>query len=293
MQSCLTLVWTLRVPPLQSASPASLVAQTLLRLIPPHRFANYTFVDFCAGAGGPTPTIERLVNDRLLASSPPGSTATTPLLNGSSTPQSAQFVLTDLHPHLPSWTALSKRSSNLTFAPTPIDASAAPHDLLSLTPLPSSRPNQPRKKIFRLFNLAFHHFDDPLAARILENTIETSDAFGIFELQDRSLASFITILALGVLLMGISGVAFWGDWGQLAWTYILPVVPVVVVLDGFVSCLRTRTREEVERLMPAGWREQGWKIRSGREIHTWPVGRMTWVVGVKDTKDLGPAWGPA
>jgi hypothetical protein len=258
------------------------VSSTLLRLIPARSLPDYTFVDFCAGAGGPTPTIERTLNARLLAAS------SSALLNGSPSTGPAQFVLTDLHPHLPSWSAASKRSENLTYISTPVDASAAPPDLLRLVSGGERRRHgrhMENKKIFRLFNLAFHHFDDPLAAAILKNTVETSDAFGIFELQDRTIGSFVTVTALGVLLLGISWWAFWGDWGQMFWTYLVPVVPLVVVLDGYVSCARTRTGEEVRRLMPKGWEEEGWKLKEGHEIHTWPCGKMSWVVGMKDRKD--------
>lgn len=68
---------------------------------------------------------------------------------------------------------------------------------------------------------------------------------------------------------------------------MVPVVPVVVVLDGLVSALRTRDRGEVLRLMdevrdvPEGWRV-GWRFESGKGMHTWPCGEANWFVGVKD-----------
>ena len=34
-------------------------------------------------------------------------------------------------------------------------------------------------------------------------------------------------------------------WERLLWTYLLPVVPFVVVFDGVVSCLRTYTVAEL------------------------------------------------
>jgi hypothetical protein len=72
VQTCLTLLWVFRVPVLQPSSPAALVSSTLKRLLGP-RIANFTFVDFCAGAGGPTPVIERELN-RLLSTEGVGST---------------------------------------------------------------------------------------------------------------------------------------------------------------------------------------------------------------------------
>jgi len=79
-----------------------------------------------------------------------------------------QFILTDLHPHIPDWTEASKRSENLTFVSDPVDAANAP----------ASLNGKDGRKIFRLYNLAFHHFEDKLGLDILRNTIETADGFG-------------------------------------------------------------------------------------------------------------------
>ncbi len=84
-----------------------------------------------------------------------------------------QFVLTDLHPHLDAWRAAAKKSGNLTFIADSVDAANAPKDLLAGLEGPRTK----KKKVFRLFNLAFHHFDDGLAAQILRNTLETAEGF--------------------------------------------------------------------------------------------------------------------
>jgi hypothetical protein len=79
-----------------------------------------------------------------------------------------KFVLTDLHPHIPDWTEASKRSENLSFVSESVDASNAPASLNA----------KDGKRIFRLYNLAFHHFDNKLGSDILRNTLETADGFG-------------------------------------------------------------------------------------------------------------------
>ena len=81
-------------------------------------------------------------------------------------------MLTDLHPHIPDWTEASKRSKNLSFVSDSVDAANAPADLNG----------QDGKMIFRLYNLAFHHFEDTLGSAILKNTIETADGFGYVDL---------------------------------------------------------------------------------------------------------------
>lgn len=161
----------------------------------------------------------------------------------------------------------------------PVDAANAPGNLLSLAGCPADRRGG---KIMRLFSLAFHHFPDPLARDILRNTLHTSDGFAIFELQGRDVGNLATVLMLGPLLWLGSWYWFWGQWGHLFWTYIIPVVPFVVVYDGLVSCLRTRRDGEVLALMRqvGGW--EGWRVESGSEVHTWPGGRLQWFVGVKE-----------
>jgi hypothetical protein len=134
-------------------------------------------VDFCAGAGGPTPFIEKDLNAQLASRNSssllPGTAKTNGLTprsprNGYPNDAAVKFVLTDLHPHIPDWTEASKRSENLSFVVDPVDASNAPIDLVG----------QDGKKIFRLYNLAFHHFDNDLGKAILRNTVETADGFG-------------------------------------------------------------------------------------------------------------------
>jgi len=159
VQSCLTLAWNFRVPVLQPRSPAQLVSSILYETLS-KSVTNYSYVDFCAGAGGPTPYIERYLNKQL-------ATTRKHMVNGD-TDDSVQFVLTDLHPHIPDWMEAAAKSSNLSFVSRPVDASNAPLDLLK----------NDKKKVFRLFNLAFHHFEDNLARDILKNTIETAHGFG-------------------------------------------------------------------------------------------------------------------
>lgn len=152
--------------------------------------SRFTYIDFCAGAGGPTPFIERALNSQLAHTNAPSAKVngvddaasdTTPSYAAVADPKTetasddgaVDFVLTDLHPHVESWEAASKKSDRLTYVSRPVDAANAPAELLRQYAQKGNK-----KGIFRLFNLAFHHFDDDLARAILKNTIETSDGFG-------------------------------------------------------------------------------------------------------------------
>ena len=149
-------MWKLRAPILQKQSPAKLVASTLSRVLG-DSVSEYAYVDFASGAGGPTPLIERALNKQIAARN-----------DGT---EAVKFVLTDLKPHPEAWKALTKKSDNLSYVAQGVDAANAPSDLLR------NVEGLQGKKVMRLFSLAFHHFDDDLAARILDNTAETADGF--------------------------------------------------------------------------------------------------------------------
>ena len=72
---------------------------------------------------------------------------------------------------------------------------------------------------------------------------------------------------------------------HLLFTYLLPVIPLVVSFDGMVSSLRTRTGEEVKVMVDRVLSEKEdvgeWDVIWGTEWHTWPIGEMSWVVGLK------------
>ena len=243
------------------------------------------FIDFCAGGGGPTPSIERYINKNIKQQQqqqqgPPSARPREPV----------QFVLTDLHPHIDNWTTAASRSPNVHFSPDPVDASDAPADLLANHLNTAATLPVENKKHFRLFNLAFHHFDDALARRILANTLRTSDGFAIFELQDRSLRAFLAccLLGVGVLLSAPLYAWRWRSPATLFWCWAVPVLPFVLVFDGWVSALRTRTPDEVEALLRTCGADEkelaAWEVRSGRECHLPPVADLNWIICTKKAR---------
>ena len=248
---------------------------------------NYTFVDFCSGAGGPTPYLEREINKafkklsdggNILVRNGDGGTNGTVNGNAEGGRGGIDFVMTDIHPHLPEWVKASKKSNNLYYVPAPVDAANAPPDLLSM-----AGTGERNKKLFRLFSLSFHHFPDPMATRILHNTLTTSSGFAILELQGRDVSSIFTILGMFPLLWAGSWWWFWGDWSLLFWTYVVPLVPFVLVFDGVISCLRTRTKGEILGLIKeSGASVEGWRFETGRDWHTWTGGKTNYFIGIKE-----------
>lgn len=266
---------------------ASLLVQTL-NDVDTRTDSKLSVVDFCSGGGGPTPTIEKLVNTkRKTLSQPP-----------------IPFVLSDIHPHLDSWIKACSQSANLSFIPQSVDATDPPAAVISRSSA-AERPASPFRsdtRVFRLYCLAFHHFNDELATKVLKSTMETSDGFAIIELQDRHLSSLILMMLDFFLVFLASILWFWRDPLMLLLTYVIPIMPFIMSFDGAVSSLRTRTFEEVLALMDSEGDGKGgevavemdgdgreiqvgkrgeWVFKSGREMHTWPLGYMNWIVGYK------------
>lgn len=156
MQDALTLAWINKFPVLQPVAPCDLVARILPSVLK-DRISNYVYVDFASGAGGPTPYIEKHLNAQLRKEGK----------------QEVEFVLSDISPHIQAWHAASKKSQNIHYIRESVDASAAPTKETLLKDVPNTN----SKGVMRLFSLAFHHFDDDLAKKILKNTVETSDGF--------------------------------------------------------------------------------------------------------------------
>jgi hypothetical protein len=154
-QDFLTLYWTFHLKGLQPTSPAAEVASILSRTLS-SAVRDYTYVDFCAGAGGPSAFIEKAWNNNHDQS------------HGGCADKAVKFILTDLHPHISAWSKAVIGRNHLSFVEEPVDA----------TDTPSSLASGGGRKIFRLYNLAFHHFNDELACSMLRETLDTADGFG-------------------------------------------------------------------------------------------------------------------
>ena len=144
------LARTWRISVSDQGSPAVQACKILVnQLGGPKNTTKYTFVDACSGAGGPTPLIEKRMNEQLHSSG----------LN------SVRFVLTDLWPDIKAWKAITSRSENISYIEEPINA------------LKGVRLTGAEGKECRMFNLSFHHFDDVAAEKVLAGAVESADAF--------------------------------------------------------------------------------------------------------------------
>jgi hypothetical protein len=167
-------------------------------------------VDLCSGAGGPW--VHWLKKG---------------LVN-------ASVTLTDKFPNARTCDHLAgSRIPGLSYLKEPVDATEVPSDLSGL----------------RTIFTAFHHFRPESARAILDDAIAKRQPIGVFELTSRSpKALFCMLLSpLGVWLLTPRMERI--GWRKLLLTYVLPLIPLCVLIDGITSCFRTYSVHELRAMV--------------------------------------------
>lgn len=88
-----------------------------------------------------------------------------------------------------------------------------------------------------------------MAKRIIRNAVESGAPVAFFEAQERSIRNLIAVAFSPVSLFLLTPCIRPFSWSRLFFTYLFPVIPLFVLWDGFVSCLRTYTVAEMQQLI--------------------------------------------
>ncbi|KAE8383526.1 hypothetical protein BDV26DRAFT_287369 [Aspergillus bertholletiae] len=246
IQTYLTALWNLRNL-LVRRTAAEVAADIIDENLP--NACSYTFVDPCAGAGGPIPAIEKALNAKYGFP--------------------VKCILADLRPCVKEWEAIQKKQESISFIEDPVDATKC----AKVTP----------GRECRVFNIAFHHFDDESAQKILSSAMQSGDAFIVFEFLQRDLTTF-----LFWCLTTVSPLPLLHTPPQLQrfpWCIFAPFVSglalIPLAIDGFVSMLRTRTPEEIKDLTgKPGCVSDEWTFKHGRSRIVGPW-YLHWQLGYK------------
>ena len=170
-------------------------------------------VDLCSGGGGPWLDLSQRLN------------------RGG---QSMQIRLSDKYPNLRAFRKAGARYGNLlTYDSDPVDAMKVPRGLMG----------------FRTIFSSYHHFPPEEARAVLQDAVDAGEGIGIFEITRRA-PSAIALMFPWALLVFVSTLRIRPfRWSRLFWTYVIPVIPFVVLFDGVVSCLRTYRPEELSEII--------------------------------------------
>lgn len=163
-------------------------------------------------------------------------------------------VLTDKFPN-------RAAGDTLPFHAEPVDATAVPADLRG----------------FRTMFTAFHHFRPPEARAILADAVHQGQGIGVFEISRRAPLQIAAVALTWLAVLAFVPFIRPFRWSRLAWTYLPPVLPIVGLFDGVVSCLRTYTPAELRGLLH-GLDGYDWQV--GEMRGRWAPIVVTYLVGV-------------
>jgi hypothetical protein len=105
-----------------------------------------------------------------------------------------------------------------------------------------------RLRGFRTVFSAFHHFDPEAARAMLADAFRRREGIGIFEVARPTLRAVVTVFAVPFLALRAAAMARPVRWSRLVWTFVLPLVPVVLFVDGVLSCLRSYSLNDLREL---------------------------------------------
>jgi hypothetical protein len=203
-----------------------------------------TVVDLCAGGGGPVVALHAV----LTAESVP-----------------VRFVLTDKFPNLSAFERLKKEHSGIDYDRESVDATAVPSRLSG----------------FRTMFNAFHHFKPDDARAVLQSAVSSRQPIGVFEIPERKVWIVLsTALLTPVFVLLVTPFIRPLSWSRLLFTYLLPLVPLTCLWDGFVSQLRAYTPGELQNLaMSLG--DIGYRWEAGRVgVKEAPGAHLTYLIGI-------------
>jgi hypothetical protein len=179
---------------------------------------NATIVDMCSGGGGPWLDLSK----RLAPSTSAKDSG------------ALHIYLTDKYPNLEAFQKISAASGGaVRFYSASVDATNVPRELKGLRTMFST----------------FHHFRPAEAQAILQDAVHAREGIGIFEVARRA-PSTIVMTCVFVLMLFVG--TLWMRpfrWPRLFWTYLVPIIPLVLLFDGVVSCLRTYRPEDLREIV--------------------------------------------
>jgi hypothetical protein len=215
---------------------------------------NQSIVDICSGGGGPWLHLSRILS------------------NGAC---EFQIRLTDKYPNLRAFETMRAASENqVTFCRDPVDALRVPRELGGLRTMFSS----------------FHHFSRERAAAILQDAVDARKGIGIFEITRRAPSAIGWMFPWAFLAFVYTPLIRPFRWSRLIWTYVIPLIPLILLFDGIVSCLRTYKPQEMQEIIATltqaeyEWQVGEHRIGTDKMPITYLIGRPKDSSSFRDTR---------
>ena len=185
-------------------------------------------LDLCSGAAGPWLWLQPVLAERGV---------------------SVSVRLTDKYPNLEAFPQSNRLThQSISYHPQSVDATGVPEELTG----------------FRTIFSAFHHFRPEQACAVLADAARKGQGIAVFEGTQRSVLALPLMLMVPLMVLVMTPFIRPFRWYRLLWTYLIPVLPLVALFDGLVSCLRTYSVEELRDLT----------ARLGANDYHWEMGTV-------------------
>ena len=141
-----------------------------------------------------------------------------------------RITLTDLYPNASGVDIPPDGAGSIRYWPAPVDATSVPAELSGI----------------RTMFASFHHFQPEPARRILRDAFEQRRAICIFEATSRTPGAITSTVLIPFLVLVLTPIVRPLSWVQILFTYLLPILPLLIFWDGLVSQLRTYSVRELQ-----------------------------------------------
>ena len=95
---------------------------------------------------------------------------------------------------------------------------------------------------------AFHHFRPEQACAVLADAVHQRQGIAVFEGTQHSVLALLLMLLVPLMVLLVTPFIRPFRWSRLLWTYLIPLMPLIALFDGLVSCLRTYNIKELHDL---------------------------------------------
>jgi hypothetical protein len=124
---------------------------------------------------------------------------------------------------------------------------------------------------------------------MLADAVAKGEGVGVFESGSRSPLTLLEALGTPLRILVLAPFIRPFRWSRLFWTYLVPALPLVLLFDVIVSCLRVYSAPEL-RDLTAGLDRYHWDIGTVRIIKWIPI-PLTYLIGVPSEKAAEPVTG--
>ncbi len=199
-------------------------------------------IDLCSGSSGPWSQIQVQLQGQQ---------------------ESVCVTLTDKYPNLPAFEKIRERSGNkIQYISEAVDATNIPAYL----------------KGMRTIFSAFHHFEPDAARKILQNTVNSRSAIGVFEFSEKRVDKIPFAFLLPLFVFLITPFMKPRTFKSVFWVNIIPIIPWVLTYDAVISFLKTYSPKDLKELV-RGINSEGYVWKIGQVASQLRSIKITYLIG--------------